>query len=160
MALKPHRDINQYDTSYFMNTTATRGGVVVYSTVGSGDALDQAAAVVAYAAAPSGSLPVGLLLNDVVNLDLTRQHINEHKNEVQQGSKVALMTIGEVETDSIYPGTTVTVNDPAYLGPSGLLTITDTNEHATPWVGVFKSSKDEDGYAKVFINLPAASPRL
>ena len=45
--------------------------------------------------------PVGLLLNDVVNLDLTRQHINYAKDEVQQGSKVLLLRVGTVTTDQI-----------------------------------------------------------
>lgn len=160
MALKPTRNIVADDISYFMTTTASRGGVVCMSTVGSGDAMDDGAAVVAYAASPSGKLPVGILMNDVVNLDLTRQKINPYKDEVQVNSKVTLTTIGEVTTDMLVPGITVAVNDPAYLGSSGLLTNVDTNESASPIVGVFKSKKDEDGFAKVFVNLPMASPRL
>lgn len=160
MALKPTRHHIASDISYFMNSTASRGGVVTMSTVGSGDAMDDSAAVVAYAANPSGKLPVGVLMNDVVNLDLTRQRINYYKDEVQQGSKVTLWTIGEVTTNMLVPGITVAANDPAYLGSSGLLTNVDTNVPATPIVGVFKSTKDEDGFAKVFVNLPMATPRL
>lgn len=160
MGLKPHHNIVKYETSYFMNSTATRGGVVVQNTIGSGNALDQAEQTVDYVSYPSGYLPVGVLMDDVVNKDLTQTHLNWHKSEVQVGSKVTLVDIGEVETNMIYPGDTVTVGDPAYLGPSGLLTVTYTNEHATPIVGRFNSSKDEDGYAKVVVNLPMASPRL
>ena len=160
MGLKPHRDIVKTDVSFYMDEVATRGGVVVQSTLGSGNAMDQSEALVTYASYPSGSLPVGLLLQDVVNLDLTRQHLDYHGDEVQKGGKVTLVEIGEVETNMIYPGTTVTPNDPAYLGPSGLLTVTFTNVEATPIVGVFKSTKDEDGYAKVAVNLPMASPTL
>lgn len=68
-----------------MNTTATRGGVVSVNvaTSGLGVSMDDANAVVAYASVASGSLPVGILLNDVVNIDLTKQHINWHKDEVR-----------------------------------------------------------------------------
>lgn len=160
MALKPDRYHVQSDISYFMNEVAERGGVVVLSTAGSGAAMDDSSALVTYAADPSGSLPVGVLMNDIVNLDLTRQHINRHKDEVQKGGKVTLWSKGDVVTDMIYPGLTIAVNDPAYLGPSGLLTNVAGNEHSQPIVGVFKSIKDEDGYAKVSINLPMATPRL
>jgi ABC-type phosphate/phosphonate transport system ATPase subunit len=36
----------------------------------------------------SGTKPAGLLLNDVVSLDLTRQHINWFRDEVQVGGNV------------------------------------------------------------------------
>ena len=70
MALKSDRNELQTDISFFMNETATRGGVVSISTGGSGAAMDQGAALVTLTAA-SGKAPIGILLNDVVNLDLT-----------------------------------------------------------------------------------------
>ena len=92
MALKPDRIEDYVDVSFFMNSVAERGGVAVHVTSGSGVSMDDASAVVAYAASQSGTVPAGLLLNDVVNLDLTRQHINWHRDEVQVGSKVALLS--------------------------------------------------------------------
>ena len=160
MALKPTRNIVADDISYFMTAVATRGGIACMSTVGSGDAMDDGASVVQYAANPSGNLPVGILMNDVVNLDLTRQKLNPYKDEVQVNSKVTLTTIGEVVTDMLVPGITIAVNDAAYMGHSGLLTNADLNFNQTPIVGVFKSKKDEDGFVKVFVNLPMATPRL
>ena len=72
MALKADRIETSTDISFFMNTTGTRGGVVVFSTSGSGVSMDDANAVVAYPGAnSSGTNPAGLLLNDVVNYDLT-----------------------------------------------------------------------------------------
>ena len=68
MALKPDRIENQTDISFFMNTTAERGGVASVVTGGVGASMDDADAVVAYAAVASGAKPVGVLLNDVVNL--------------------------------------------------------------------------------------------
>ena len=103
MALKADRHELATDISFFMDETATRGGVATVSTGGSGAALDQSGAKVSYTADASGAVPAGLLLNDMVNLDLTRQHINWHNGNV---------------------------------------------------VGRFMSTKDEDGYAKVDVNLP------
>ena len=90
MALKPDRIELQTDISFFMNTEAVRGGVASVSTGGAGASMDDGNAVVSYAASATGAKPVGILLNDVVNLDLTRQHINWHRDEVQVGGKVTL----------------------------------------------------------------------
>lgn len=160
MALKPHRNYVADTIEFFMDEVAERGGFVVLSTVGSGEALDQGEALVTYATAPSGKLPVGCLMQDMVNKDLSQTHINYYKSEVQKGGKVNIMTQGTVVTNMIYPGVTPTVNKGAYLTTSGLLTSTDTNTNASPIVGVWLSSKDADGYAKVSFNLPMATPRL
>ena len=101
MALKPDRIETLTDVSFFMNTTGVRGGVVSSVTSGSGVSMDDANGVVAYAAAASGALPIGVLLNDVVNYDLTRQHINWHKDEVQLGGKVTLLRVGQVTTNMV-----------------------------------------------------------
>jgi len=157
MALKGDRYEGMTDVSFFMNdSSAAKGGVVVLSTGGSGVALDQSKALVTYAASASGNIPVGLLLNDMVNIDQTRQHINFHKNEVQKGGKVTVLTQGWVVTDMITG--TPTAGAPAYLTAAGKVTPTQSATGgvvATPPVGRFLSTKDEDGYAKVSLNLPA-----
>ena len=151
MALKSDRVEAYTDISFFCNdTTAERGGIVVFSTGGSGVAMDDSSAVVTYASNQSGTVPAGLLLNDVVNLDLTRQHINWHKDEVQTGSKVTLLRQGQVTTNMIVSGVDPTVGAAAYYGANGKLTTTSTN---SVQVGRFLSVKDADGYAKVDINL-------
>jgi len=122
--------------------------------------MDQGEALVTYAANPSGKLPIGCLMQDMVNKDLTQTHLNYFKDEVQQGSKVLLWTKGTVVTNFIMPGTTPAANKAAYLSLSGYLTPTDVNASATPIVGVFLSGKDADGYAKVMFDLPMATPRL
>ena len=157
MALKTDRSTLQTDISFFMNEAATRGGVVSVSTGGSGAAMDQGVALVTYVADPSGKVPVGLLLNDMVSIDLTRQHLNQHKDEVQKGGKVTLLQKGWVVTNS-FEGTNPAVGNPAYLGHSGnnatsALAGNPTNP-AHLVVGRFLSGVDEDGYAKVFIDLP------
>jgi len=158
MGLKPYRQTLQTDVSFFCNdTTATRGGVLVLSTVGSGQALDQADAVVTYATDPSGKVPVGILMNDVVNLDLTRQHLNTEKDEVQTGSKVCILKKGTIETNMLHHAVSISAGSPAYVVGSGLFHTTEpSGTAAAGWakVGRFLSKKDEDGYAKIEINLP------
>lgn len=121
MALKPDRVEQTTDISFFMNTVAERGGVVsaVTATTGVGVSMDDANAVVAYAAVASGARPLGILLNDVVNLDLTRQHINWHKDEMQVGGKVTLLRQGQVTTNRLVAGITPSAGVDAYVGASG-----------------------------------------
>ena len=156
MALKTDRSTLQTDISFFMNEAATRGGVAVISTGGSGASMDNGSALVTYAAAASGKVPVGLLLNDMVNIDLTRQHLNQHKDEVQKGGKVTLLNKGWVVTSNI-EGTDPNAGDVAYLAHSGNVASSniggDDSGHQMV-VGRFLSDIDEDGYAKVYINLP------
>ena len=158
MALKTDRSTLQTDISFFMNEAATRGGVAVISTGGSGASMDNGTALVTYAAAPSGKVPVGLLLNDMVNIDLTRQHLNQHKDEVQKGGKVTLLQKGFVVTSNL-EGTDPNAGDVAYLAHSGNLSSSNIGGDSTIGgarlvVGRFLSDVDEDGYAKVYIDLP------
>jgi|TARA_R110000824_G_scaffold159157_1_gene333365 hypothetical protein len=181
MALKADRHELQTDISFFMNEVATRGGIAIMkgtiegTTGGSGAAMDQSNALVTYSrvvtvapgaagsTAISGVVPVGMLLNDMVNLDLTRQHINWHKDEVQKGGKVTLLKKGWAVTDKIYPGETPVAGGLAYVSHSGLIAVSNhctVTQDADDVLGVgrvvgrFLSTKDEDGYVKVEINLP------
>jgi len=152
MALKSDRHEFLTDMSFFTNFVATRGYVLVHNSSGSGAAMDQASAYVALptgAAGVSGTNPVGLLLNDVVNYDLTRQHINWHKDEVQVGGKVLLLRRGWVVTNAV--SGTPTAGDKAYYNALGELTPTAVANSTQ--VGRFLSAKDADGYAKVDINI-------
>ena len=159
MALKTDRSTLQTDISFFMNEAATRGGVVAVSTGGSGASMDNGAALVTYAAIPSGKVPVGLLMNDMVSIDLTRQHLNQHKDEVQKGGKVTLLQKGWGVTNSL-EGTSPAAGNTAFLAHSGNLSASDLSndegdvDGSTRVVGRFLSGVDEDGYAKVFIDLP------
>ena len=150
MALKSDRYELQTDISFFYNAgTATRGGVVVHDTAGSGAAMDQGVNLVRYA---TSGAPVGILLNDVVNKDLTRTHLNQHKNEVQKGGKVTVLRKGYVVTNNITTTPTIIAGSGAYR-----CTVTAGNLSMVPsgtQVGAFVSRADEDGYAKVEVNLP------
>jgi len=152
MALRPDRNEHLTDLSFFMNETAERGIIVVASTQGSGAAMDDSSAAVKIGAVGDRATdkPVGLLLNDVVNIDLTRQHINYAKDEAQKGSKVLLLRRGTVVTDQISGA--VTMGEAAYFMGAGQLNSSTTGSSSTQ-IGRFLSKKDADGFAKVEINI-------
>jgi hypothetical protein len=152
MALKADRHELDVDISFFMNETAEKGQIVCISTVGSGAAMDQAGAlVIKKVAHASTSIPVGVLLNDVVDLDLTRQHINWHKDEVQKGGKVTLLKKGYVVTDQVVG--TPALGELAFLDDASasgkFATTAEVADGVELAVGRFMSGKDEDGYVKV-----------
>lgn len=150
MALKSDRYELQTDISFFYNEgVATRGGVVVHDTAGSGAAMDQGVNLVKYDVA--GGNAVGILLNDVVNKDLTRTHLNFYKDEVQKGGKVTVLRKGYVVTDNV-DGTPV-AGSGAYVSTTVAGNITMATDEGTK-IGAFLSSKDADGYCKVEVNLP------
>ena len=111
--------------------------------------MDDSSAAVKKASASSDE-PVGLLLNDVVNLDLTRQHINYAKDEVHQGGKVAVLRVGTVVTDQISGA--ITLGEEAFFAADGTLT-SKTAYAGSTQIGRWLSKKDADGFAKVAINI-------
>ena len=139
--------------------------------------MDQAVNQVWYNLSATGLRPLGLLLNDVVNVDLTRQILNPYKSEVQVGDKITVLKKGYVLTNRIVTtiGPTTVAITPgavAYTGPSGFITTVasgtlhvsqDVGHNLTRQmmssasgsyvVGKFLSAADEDGYAKVYIDL-------
>ena len=159
MALKADRNELDVDISFFMNETAEKGQIVCISTVGSGAAMDQSLALVSIKDAhATTSIPVGVLLNDVVDIDLTRQHINWHKDEVQKGGKVAILKKGYIVTDQVVAVGAISAGELAYLDDTSATgkfadasTVGDGDRNV---VGRFMSDQDEDGYYKIEVNLP------
>jgi hypothetical protein len=87
---------------------------------------------------------MGVLLNDMVNLDLTRTHMNFQKNDQQKGSKVGLVNEGWVVTNMLEgTGILPAGGNIAYLGLSGLLTTAATGSggYSNPKIGRFESSR-------------------
>lgn len=158
MALLADRKCIDSRIDFFMNEVAERGGVASFSTAGSGAAMDQAAQLATYAANPSGARAIGVLMNDMVSIDLTRQKLNPYKDEVQVNSKVTLWEKCEVLTNMIQPGVTVTAGQKAWLHASGY--VSNNNHLGGPLLGQFNSRKDENGYAKLSVNLPSTSNTL
>lgn len=185
MALKPDRNELDVDISYFWATGigygGERGGWVsaTGSTTASGAAMDQSVNQVWYGLNATGTRPLGLLLNDVVNVDLTRQILNPYKSEVQVGDKVTLLKKGYVVTNRVTATigaqtVAITPGTPAYTGPSGFITsvasgafggtatANNSGKEFVPYInspsgahviGKFLSKLDEDGYAKVYVDL-------
>jgi len=161
MALKGDRQYVMSDISCFMNSAAERGRIVSFVGTGAGVSMDQAVNTVAYSATLSGVIPAGMLVQDVKgDLDLTKHHINFFKDEVPVGSKVAIVNIGEFTTNMVYPGHSPVPGGYAYLGHSGYIAASDVAvDHSDPTgvsrrVGRWATSKDEDGFARVKVNIP------
>jgi hypothetical protein len=165
MALKPDRVEHLTDIGYFKSDAVIeRGLIVAHSTGGSGAAMDDAAALVANVSKYSDA-PAGLILNDVVNVDLTRQQYNAHKDEMQLGGKVTLLRRGTVVTDQI--SGTPAAGSGAYFGLDGKLFSEDEvpagatgavgpdgrRSVLVAKVGTFLGVADADGFAKVEINI-------
>jgi len=149
MALKGDRNELDTDISFFINETGEKGQFMSISTAGSGSAMDNSNAVVTVAAEASGAKFAGILLNDVVNIDQSRYHINWQKDEVQQGGKVTLLRKGWVVTDQI--SGTPTAGQDCYLADSG--NCSATQDGTAPKIGQFLSTKNADGFAKVAVNV-------
>lgn len=157
MALKPDRSYDvPADISYFCSTTSERGKILVWDTSaggGSGAAMDNPNAkvkVLSTEGSASGTLPVGVLMNDVVNKDLTQMHINFDKDEVQAGNKVTILRKGWVVTNAI--SGTPTVGAKAYYNDLSQFTPNST-ANGSIQVGRFMSKLDADGYAKVYVDI-------
>jgi hypothetical protein len=153
MALKPDREELAHDISFYMNEAAERGGIATLLTAGSGGGwktvMGDTKNVVTYSATASGKKPLGILLNDMVPKEpvtgMTRRWA--HRDEMPIGSKCTLLRRGWVTTNKI-SGSPVG-GEPAYVGPSGLITPTSGGA----CVGQFLGSKDEDGYVRVSVLL-------
>jgi len=156
MALKADRQIDAWEIRYFLNETAAPGNIVVISTAGSGSAMDAVDNLATVVASSSGARPLGMLLNQFVNLDLSKFPINWHKDQSQIGDKASIATKGWFVTDRITG--TPAAGDFAVLSSSGTITgvapnATTWNKIANPQVGSFRTKKDESGYASVYIDL-------
>lgn len=149
MALKPDR-IELADGSrikYFMNEVAERGIVVLLDSPG-GEGMDDPTATVSVPTGTAGN-PAGVLMNDVVNLNLTRQHINWHQDEVQVGNKVDIIRRGVVRTNMVKSGDTPAAGGDAHFDANGEFTTTATSTK----VGQFVSELDAEGYVEVEVNV-------
>lgn len=151
MALKPDRNVTDWVLGYKASAAASRGGLVSVSTPTSGVGLN-GVGVAGYVANPSGAQVLGVLLDDVNDYG-AKLNRNPYKDEVNVGGAVGIGKQGWVVTNMVYPGVNPTAGQAAYLGHSGYFTNVQTPVQA-PKVGRFETSKDEDGYVKVSINIP------
>ncbi len=150
MGLKPLRSTVYDDISMYLNSVIERGGVLIYdvsTSTGLGD-MDDAGAL-AKVPTDSGGNPIGVLMDDMVDIDQSRFALNMHQNEVQKNSKVSILKKGFVRTNWLLAGQVPIPGSGAYFTTSGQFTMST----ASTRVGTFASGKDADGYVKVEINL-------
>ncbi len=138
MGLRPFRQIMATNNDFMSDTSAMeRGGVV---SVASGS-------LGSYATEASGAVPLGILLNDIEDLNYFTGKEQLYRSAHDIGSILAIATEGEVETDFLDPAVTghIVTGAPAYLSSSGWITtrpqLSDTNLTVivSPRVGVFTS---------------------
>jgi hypothetical protein len=153
MALKSDRNEIQTDISFFCDTALDRGVLVAHgATAASGAGGMDVGANVAAVSAASDAVPLGILLNDVVDKDLTRTHLNQHKDEVQKGGKVTILRKGYVSTDKVTNIADITKGEAAYLCEDVAGNVASSG---TTKVGAFMTSYvASDTFIKVEVNLP------
>lgn len=154
MGLRADRQIDSVEIGFYLNEVASVGVVASISTATSGSSLDGTTSLATISANSSGCVPIGVLLTETVDIDLTRLPVNWHKSQAVKGDKVAIVRKGWVVTDQ----TTGTITaGPAVLASSGAVmsrpAITSWNQVANPSVGRFLSTKDENGYVRLFVDL-------
>lgn len=161
MALQPSRQVFQTYVEGTCSGVAERGGIMSF--------VPGVAGLVAYAnaAAVSGQLvqPLGLLMDDVENLNYYNHPEFRQRNVVPQGSVVGICTEGEFWTDFVEttgPGAisagTYAPGDVLYLADNGQVSRNNGtfNNGATAKrfvVGKALSALGSDGFLKVRIDL-------
>lgn len=150
MALAPSRQVFQTNVKYALDEVAERGVIccLVPGTTAAGE--------VTAAAVPTGVgvQPVGILLDDVEDLNYDRHGEYRQRNVVDVGSVVGLAAKGDFSTDRLSGPAPVAGND-AFLGPNGTLTPVQLTDGITaaPRVGYFQSAPNANGFAAVHLDL-------
>jgi hypothetical protein len=153
MTLKADRQIDSEELRFYLDETSDNGVIVCVSTAGSGISMDQAENVATVVGATSGAKPLGVLMNEFVDIDQTRFVVNWHKDQQNKGDKATITTKGWVVTNKVV---NATAGSEAVLASSGFVTnkVNGThNEVATPTVGRFRTGKDEAGFATLYVDL-------
>jgi len=116
MSLLPSRQTQQVNIDFLCPWTQERGGILSWG-VASG------ITIVEYAFNPSGTKFAGLQLNDVENVNFTRQPFQQYIRNIDiPFTRVGVATQGDFITDWIYPVGNINQGDIAYVGPSGMST--------------------------------------
>jgi hypothetical protein len=161
MALQPSRQVFQTNVDNTVSGVAERGGIMSF--------VPGVAGLVAYADATAVSglvaRPIGVLLDDVENLNFYNHPEYRQRNVVPQGSVVGIATECEVWTDFVEvtgPGAlsvgTYAPGDILYLADNGNVSRNNgtLNNGATAKrviVGMALSARGSDGFLKVRIDL-------
>lgn len=135
-------DVGSYNDNYFMSQPAQIGTVLGF------DKRHFPSQAVSAKIWDGGGVPIGVLLFDVVNKDLTRERINSYANEVQIGGKIRIMTQGKLIT-KFGKGLRLPAGQPIYVDPkTGFLTW----KALSVQVGKLRRPQDPDGNCLVEVN--------
>lgn len=150
MALKGDREILQTNVRWKIKSAedAERGTVMV-ATATDGECKKGPASLVGQVSTGLAR-PIGLLMDDVENLDYTARPQIWSRNVVPRGSEVSILTKGRVKTNMIHYQAAPSGGRFAYLAVSGLV---HTTAGSGIKVGWFESTKDADGYADLFVDI-------
>lgn len=151
MALGPNiiqRDLN---LSFVKDKAGERGGIVSW-------VKHSGVQVAGYAVNPVGAKPLGIQLNDVEYMDLSRHWHPATDRGMRRvdrpGTTVGLSRVGQFDTNFIHPDSLPYSGKKAYLGPSGL--ITDNISFGGEEIGYFLSSLNDPNTA----GLPRTQDRI
>jgi hypothetical protein len=144
MALAPSRQVFQTNIKYALNEVTPRGRVVclVPGTTAAGEVTALANHL------DPLTKPVGILLDDVEDLNYDRHPEYRQRSVVDVGSVVGIATEADLETDQL-SGTAPVAGNPCYLGAGGTL----TPDAGGPLLGWFQSGVNANGFAAVHIDL-------
>ena len=147
MALGPNRQVFQTTIRYAVNEAAARGGIMCASATTAGAAT--------YLTVPTGTnvRPLGILLDDVEDLNYDRHPEYLQRNVIDIGGGVGIANKGEFQTDLVVG--TPAQGQPAYLHPSGYVGATQLTDglNPAPRVGVFRTALDANGFATILVDL-------
>lgn len=154
MALKADREILQTNIRYKMTASVSaERGVILVATSTDGT-VNKGPSTLTGNVSNGNARPVGLLLDDVEDLDYTTRPQIWVRNVVPQGSEVSVLTKGRVKTNMIKNTDTPAQGQKAYLTGSGLVS---TTAGSGIEVGFFESSKDADGYADLYVDIQGSA---
>lgn len=146
MSLRPLRQTEQVNTDFICPFTQERGGCL---SLGSASGMYFAH----YAHNPSGVFPMGIQLNDIEHMNLTRQPHRGflgYTTDVPCGI-VGIAVQGDFITDWLYILGNVYPGDNAYVGPSG--TFTNSSSFGGSKIGEFRSGLTQDPHTVTFRGL-------
>jgi hypothetical protein len=132
------------NTDFVCLQTQERGGILSIATSGG-------LTFAEYALNPSGARPLGIQLNDIENINLTREYDPRRLRKTDFPCGTVGAGLGQYETDWLFLIGTVNPGDKAYVGPSG--TITNSTSFGGDVIGFFTSVLNSEPHLVVFRGL-------
>lgn len=147
MSLKPLRQTQEVNIDFITPWTQERGGCLTLASA-------SGMTFVQYSHDPSGVVPIGIQLNDVEWMNLTRHYHRAYSPAATTDvpcSRVGIAEQGDFITDWLYLIGTVGMGDTAYVGPSG--TFTNISTLGGNPIGTFIGPLDVDPHFVVMRGL-------